>query len=329
MNIYLVLSGKGGVGKSTFSVLLAYLLDNAVVVDFDVSGPSIAKMSGTEDVVIADVDGEFWPVKMERGSKNGEANEDKVCIGRKKSDVVEINPIDINANAFNPFDKNIAVVSPYHIIDNKTELDDPSVIAGLLYKILKNCNFKGYKNIVIDTPPGITDEHLMISSIFSEEKAMKSKQVSEGNNTLVKDGVAKEKGKNYNPSAILVTTPSILSFNDTIRQIDFCKKVGVNLLGVVENMKGFTCECGCFVGMGDVDVKQEIENINVKGMENGPCKSNPPIDGVAANDELIYLGGIECKKEIGMFADKGLIYDGQVYDEVKEGIFKALKKIGK
>ena len=53
----MVLSGKGGVGKSTVSVNLAYSLSNhgfrVGLLDLDMHGPNIPKMLGIEDHQLA------------------------------------------------------------------------------------------------------------------------------------------------------------------------------------------------------------------------------------------------------------------------------------
>jgi Mrp family chromosome partitioning ATPase len=41
--------------------------------------------------------------------------------------------------------------------------------------------------------------------------------------------------------AVLVTTPQEVSLQDVRKELDFCRKVGVKVLGVVENMSGFVC----------------------------------------------------------------------------------------
>lgn len=41
--------------------------------------------------------------------------------------------------------------------------------------------------------------------------------------------------------ALLVTTPQELSLLDVRKEIDFCRKVGLRVLGVVENMSLFVC----------------------------------------------------------------------------------------
>src|SRR5208337_4783830 len=52
-HVIMVLSGKGGVGKSTVSVNLAYALSNhgkkVGLLDLDMHGPNIPKMLGIED----------------------------------------------------------------------------------------------------------------------------------------------------------------------------------------------------------------------------------------------------------------------------------------
>lgn len=41
--------------------------------------------------------------------------------------------------------------------------------------------------------------------------------------------------------AVIVTTPQAVATADVRKEINFCKKVGIDILGVVENMSGFVC----------------------------------------------------------------------------------------
>ena len=48
---------------------------------------------------------------------------------------------------------------------------------------------------------------------------------------------------------VLVTTPQNLAVGDVRRQATFCRRTGLPLLGIVENMSGFVCP-HCSVGGG-------------------------------------------------------------------------------
>lgn len=67
-HVILVLSGKGGVGKSTVSVNLAYALSShgyqTGLLDLDLHGPSIGKMLGIEDLRLQAIGERIMPVKV-------------------------------------------------------------------------------------------------------------------------------------------------------------------------------------------------------------------------------------------------------------------------
>ncbi len=44
--------------------------------------------------------------------------------------------------------------------------------------------------------------------------------------------------------AVLVTTPQGVAVNDVRKEHSFCVKLGIPVLGVVENMSGYMCRCG-------------------------------------------------------------------------------------
>lgn len=41
--------------------------------------------------------------------------------------------------------------------------------------------------------------------------------------------------------AVIVTTPQAVATADVRKELNFCKKVGLEILGVIENMSGFVC----------------------------------------------------------------------------------------
>src|SRR4030042_994604 len=69
--------------------------------------------------------------------------------------------------------------------------------------------------LIIDSPPGTGDEPLTVAQTIPDAEAL------------------------------IVTTPQEISLADVRKSINFCRQVGMRILGVVENMSGYTCpHCG-------------------------------------------------------------------------------------
>jgi len=85
---------------------------------------------------------------------------------------------------------------------------------GLISQFLKDVDWGPLDYLLVDTPPGTSDEHLSIVQYLKESGI---------------DG------------AVLITTPQEVALQDVRREIDFCRKVGIRIIGLVENMSGFVC----------------------------------------------------------------------------------------
>lgn len=85
---------------------------------------------------------------------------------------------------------------------------------GMIKQFLKSVDWGRLDYMIFDTPPGTSDEHLSVVQYLKECGI---------------DG------------AVLVTTPQDVAIQDVRKEIDFCRKVNVRILGVVENMSSFTC----------------------------------------------------------------------------------------
>ncbi|KAL6960471.1 cytosolic Fe-S cluster assembly factor nbp35 [Sarracenia purpurea var. burkii] len=176
----LVLSGKGGVGKSTFSAQLAFALaamDFQVgLLDIDICGPSIPKMLGLEGQEIHQSNLGWSPVYVE---------------------------------------SNLGVMSIGFMLPHP----DEAVIwrgprkNGIIKQFLKDVYWGELDFLVVDAPPGTSDEHISIVQFLQATGI---------------DG------------AIIVTTPQQVSLIDVRKEVSFCKKVGLQVLGVVENMSGLS-----------------------------------------------------------------------------------------
>merc|ERR1719150_1881339 len=88
---------------------------------------------------------------------------------------------------------------------------------GLIKQFLTDVNWGSLEVLFIDTPPGTSDEHISIVTYLQDSM----------------DG------------AIIVTTPQEVSLSDVRKEINFCRKVKLPIIGVVENMSGYACpKCG-------------------------------------------------------------------------------------
>lgn len=178
----IVLSGKGGVGKSTFSSTLSHgiALDEqkqVAVLDIDICGPSLAKIFGVENEQVHQSGSGWSPVYVE---------------------------------------DNLSVMSIAFLLES----EDNAVIwrgprkNGLIKQFLRDVDWGDVDYLVMDTPPGTSDEHLSLVQYLGATQV---------------DG------------AIIITTPQEVALLDVRKEIDFCKKVNLPIIGIVENMSGFVC----------------------------------------------------------------------------------------
>jgi Mrp family chromosome partitioning ATPase len=86
----------------------------------------------------------------------------------------------------------------------------------MIKRLLRDTFWGRLDYLVVDTPPGTSDEHLTVISSLKKAKP---------------DG------------AIVVTTPQQLSLATIRKELNFCSKMNLRVLGIVENMSGFVCPC--------------------------------------------------------------------------------------
>ena len=86
--------------------------------------------------------------------------------------------------------------------------------SAMIKQFLTNVMWGNLDYLLIDTPPGTSDEHITVMEMLRDSSP-------EG--------------------AVLVTTPQGVATNDVRKELNFCRKVGIDVLGVVENMSGYIC----------------------------------------------------------------------------------------
>ncbi|KAM8837773.1 cytosolic Fe-S cluster assembly factor nubp2 isoform 2-T2 [Spinachia spinachia] len=182
-HVVLVLSGKGGVGKSTITTELALALRHAGkkvgILDVDLCGPSIPHMLGVGRPDVHQCDSGWVPVYTDP-------------------------------------QKGLALMSIGFLLEDP---DDAVVWRGpkktaMIAQFVSDVAWGELDVLLVDTPPGTSDEHLAVLENLKKHRV---------------DG------------AVLVTTPQAVSTGDVRREITFCKKTGVRILGIIENMSGFVC----------------------------------------------------------------------------------------
>jgi len=180
-----VISGKGGVGKSTVTVNLAAALamhghsSSVGILDADIHGPSVPKIIGLEGQRLQAGPPGIFPATGPLG-------------------------IRVVSMEFLLPDENAPVIwrGPLKMTAIRQFLSD--IVWGDLDFLL------------IDLPPGTGDEPLSVAQLLPEM-----------------DGV------------VIVTIPSEVSQIVVKKAVTFSRKLGLPIIGIVENMSGFVCpKCG-------------------------------------------------------------------------------------
>lgn len=216
-----VLSGKGGVGKSTVSANLAMSLSaqgfKVGLLDADIHGPSI-------------------PTLFNQVGTHAE----------QFGDTVE--PVSADG---------IKLMSSGFMLEHP---DQAVVMRGplkmkVIEQMLHGVNWGELDYLITDCPPGTGDEPLSVCQLIGTP-----------------DG------------AVIVTTPQEVAAADVRKSVQFCRKIDLPILGILENMSGYTCpKCG--------------ETVHLFGKDGG--------FKTAEKYNIAFLGRIPIDPNVGLCGDAG------------------------
>ncbi|KAK6836720.1 hypothetical protein PG987_007215 [Apiospora arundinis] len=220
-HVVLVLSGKGGVGKSSVTTQLALSLSLAGhsvgVLDIDLTGPSMPRMFNIEEAKVTQAPGGWLPVTVhEKNAETGVGELRCMSLGFLLSG------------------RGDAVV-----------WRGPKKTA-MVRQFLSDVLWDELDYLLIDTPPGTSDEHISLAE------------------TLLKDARPGQVA-----GAVVVTTPQAVATADVRKELNFCSKTGIPIIGVIENMAGFVCpncaECTNIFSKGGGEVMAQEFSVRFLG----------------------------------------------------------------
>jgi len=254
----LILSGKGGVGKSTVTANLVRCLatthnKEVGVLDIDLCGPSQPTIMGCQGESVHQSGSGWSPVFV---------------------------------------DDNLSLMSAGFLLPT----EDTALIwrgpkkNGLIKQLLRDVDWGNLDFLLVDTPPGTSDEHLSLVQYLAAAGV---------------DG------------AVIVTTPQEISLQDVRKEINFCQKVGLRVLGVVENMSQFVCpKC---------HIVSTILPTSTGGAEKLSSDTGAPVLSKLPLDPVI---GKSCDEGANIFSDEALSESKVVtaYSELTEKLMKIVEK---
>jgi len=267
----MVLSGKGGVGKSTVATGLALSLarmgKKVGIMDIDITGPNVPKMLGLEGTDLHVENGRIHPAIGAHGIK---------------------------------------VISMAFLIEDpdKPVIWRGPIKLGAINQFIGDVEWGELDALIIDFPPGTSDEPLTVSQSLP---------------TI--DGV------------VIVTTPQEVALLDSRKSINFAKTISIPVIGVVENMSGYTIK-----GETEPNTKIAIHGPSGSLIETNSFfffffKSGGGEDA-AGNLSVPFLGSLPFDPGIVRGGDDGVHRivaepsgaTAQAFDKIVEKVIETLEK---
>ncbi|CAL8584211.1 cytosolic Fe-S cluster assembly factor cfd1 [Xanthoria parietina] len=279
-HIVLILSGKGGVGKSSVTTQLALSLSLAGrsvgILDIDLTGPSIPRLLGIENAKIKQAPGGWLPVQVHQSQllspvlDLSQLKAEETPLGKGGKDYPPP-----GTDGADPASRPLRLVGALYAISLGLLLPSRSSAVvwrgpkktAMVRQFLTDVLWPPLDYLLVDTPPGTSDEHISLAETLLQQTSTPNPQTS-----------------SQLAGAVVVTTPQAVAVSDVRKELSFCRKVGIGVLGVVENMSGYVCEC-CG------------KESNLFGKGGGEV--------MAREFEVNFLGGVPVDGQWGSLVEEG------------------------
>ena len=240
----LVMSGKGGVGKSTVASYLALGLSKkgkkVGLLDVDLHGPSVGRLMNVQGGLDMAEEGVVRPYGF---SDNLGIVSLEMLLGDRDTAVIWRGPLKISA----------------------------------IRQFISDIDWGDLDLLIVDSPPGTGDEPLTVAQTIPDAEAL------------------------------IITTPQEISLADVRKSINFCRQVKMHIIGVIENMSGFTCpHCGKKISIfGSGGGKKMADQMGIPFLGEIPLDSQMVEMGDKGRlDTLLEMTDSEMNKAYEMIASR-------------------------
>lgn len=209
-----VMSGKGGVGKSTVAANIAETLQamgySTGILDADIHGPNVPKMLGIEML-----EEEFNQYQFDAFKNIVEADLDTSLPEDEQREFIEEKKKEYQHSIFPVVTPTgLKVMSMAFLID---ALDRPIIWrgpqkTGAIKQLVSDCHWGKLDFLIIDNPPGTGDEPLTVLQTIPETDLV-----------------------------LMVTTPNVVSQEDVLKCVKMVEMMNIKNIGLIENMAYYIC----------------------------------------------------------------------------------------
>ena len=211
-----VMSGKGGVGKSTVAANLAETLQKlgfkTGILDADIHGPNIPKMLGLElygenfSNYQFEVFKELTESAMAKETFESEEEQAEFIKAKQEEYKHSMFPVTLPSG--------LKVMSMAFLLDS---IDTPIIWrgpqkTGAIKQLISDAHWGELDYLIIDNPPGTGDEPLTVLQTIPDADAV-----------------------------IMVTTPNVVSQEDVLKCVKMVGMMNIDNIGLIENMAYYVC----------------------------------------------------------------------------------------